>query len=758
MTKKEKIIKGYKVQGLVGKGGMAAIYLAKNIATGEDVALKVLLSHIASDRDYVLRFLHEVRANKKLEHENIVRIIDCDEVNGRYFMAMEYIDGYTMQDLLKKVPIIPVQCTLFIVKSILKGLAYSHSKKIVHRDMKPSNILLSKSGDVKISDFGISKITDFTKLTQTGSVLGTPAYMSPEQAKGQQISYSSDIFSVGIMLYEALMGENPFYSDNPTTAILNILQKEPEPALDLNPSVSPAIEQLIERMIDKDPQKRFSHAEDVISFIEAIEMNENISIDQQTFKDFINDPAAMTEVLYEREVDAILSHAESLIIQGEPFFDQAIWDYYRVLFMQPHNEKAKMEIADLCKKKGYNIETVKTQKILQLEEALANNPESTPLLMQLAKLHRLEGNFFEVIRYYRKMKKIKVTDGYMKGQVDSLIQDKTLTRRIISTMAMDESAQTLVDKSIKTQSVYSLETAPKLDVLTVQPAKPQKKLPLGVFMVAGTVVAALFFFWFLLSSVEKTKESIKEKQGGMVDREKITELMQNSEMNVPSEVKSIFNQAENSLMNSDLKKAEMLFKELEKRKIQSIHDQVLFRLIIIQKQSGQFEPALDYVQRLLARNPHPALVLFAKLERAQIYGLQNRSYDREMEYDDIVPQLSQIPEIALRVQILVEYGSILKESGKYDKALRTTQTILDDYKGLEFHQVARTLRAEIFQKQGYLEKAKQQYQKVLELSSPDMEAYKSAKEQIGILDKEILERGDTPSDDLLTEERLLYSD
>ncbi|MFC1849610.1 protein kinase [candidate division CSSED10-310 bacterium] len=746
---KEKIVKGYRIKRMIGKGGMAAIYLAEHIASKEEVALKVLLSHIASDRDYVLRFLHEVRANKKLHHKNIVKIIDCDEVKGHYFMAMEYMDGFTLQQLLKKVPILPVPCALYILREILEGLLFSHSKNIIHRDMKPSNILISKSGLVKISDFGISKITEFTKLTQTGSVLGTPAYMSPEQAKGHLVDFRSDIFSAGVMFYETILGENPFASDNPTSAILNILQKTPQPAFELNPTLSTSLEIILENMMEKDQEQRYGAVEAILEDLNQLERDEGAFIDQKTFQAFIQNPDQVSQTINQKEADRILAEASKIVIQGETTENQAIWEYYKVLYLDPDNVEAQRQLTQLCTKQGYNVKPDRSNKIIQLEKTLAENPGNVAVLMQLAKLHRLAGNFFEVIYYYKRLKKLKPNDGYIQVQIESLIGDKTLARQVTVGQWDAKTAsqyggeqKTQYTRGQKTQYTSGQKTIPRYEVTTVAPKKmASKKAPIFIFW-AVIIGVALLVFWGIFSMVKSIKpvgiSTQRELKPFIITLDQIESRLEKSDFkSLGSESKALYELAEKSFENKDYQKARELYTSLVKKSQEKLKNHILFRLALIEKNLDNYEEALTHIDTLMDSYPEPRLEVFAQKERAQIYSIQGQNLDAEVEYDDILMKLDNVPQIEYRVQCILDYANFLRALRKYQKALQTVTIIIDDYSGSEFHFAARKVRATIFLELNEKKEAFWEYQQILENLSPENAEYQDIKSMVAKLKKQV---------------------
>ena len=206
----DRTIKDYEIKELIATGGMAAIYRAVDVRTGNTVAIKILHGHLAQDKDFITRFEREAQAAANLKHENIIDIFGYGEAAGVYYIAMEYIEGKSLKELINSVKFTPHDIALAIVYEICQGIEHAHQKGVVHRDLKPANILVNKEGKVKITDFGLAQAQDLTSITVTGAIVGTPAYMSPEQAAGRKIDTRSDIFSLGVVVYEMVTGAKPF--------------------------------------------------------------------------------------------------------------------------------------------------------------------------------------------------------------------------------------------------------------------------------------------------------------------------------------------------------------------------------------------------------------------------------------------------------------------------------------------------------------------------------------------------------------------
>ena len=278
ITKGQKINDRYEIIRAIGEGGMANVYLGYDTILDRNVAIKILRGDLSNDDKFVRRFQREALSASSLAHPNIVEMYDVGEDNGLYYIIMEYIDGKTLKQLLKKRGSLTLSEAIDIMLQLTDGMAHAHSSYIIHRDLKPQNVMIKDDGQIKITDFGIAMALNSTQLTQTNSVMGSVHYLPPEQASGKGCTTKSDIYSMGIIFYELLSGSLPFKGDNAVEIALKHM-RDPLPSLrDENPSIPQSIENIIRKATAKNPKNRYDDAKsmhvDLLTALDDERMNE----------------------------------------------------------------------------------------------------------------------------------------------------------------------------------------------------------------------------------------------------------------------------------------------------------------------------------------------------------------------------------------------------------------------------------------------------------------------------------------------------
>ena len=265
----ETVVDGrYRVLHRLGSGGMAEVYCAQDLQLGRKVALKILYRRFAEDGEFVERFRREASSAAGLQHQHVVAVYDRGEYDGTYYIAMEYLEGRSLKTIVQQEAPLDPDRAIDLTIQVLRAARFAHRRGIIHRDLKPHNVIVDADGRAKVTDFGIAR-AGASDMTQTGSIMGTAQYLSPEQAQGHAVSAASDIYSIGIMLYELLTGRVPFEGESAVTIALKQVNERATPPSAYNAAVSPELEEAVMRALEKDPAHRYPDAEAFIAALQA---------------------------------------------------------------------------------------------------------------------------------------------------------------------------------------------------------------------------------------------------------------------------------------------------------------------------------------------------------------------------------------------------------------------------------------------------------------------------------------------------------
>ncbi|HUL43700.1 MAG TPA: protein kinase [Bacteroidota bacterium] len=397
-----KTISHYTVLEKLGEGGMGVVYKAEDTKLKRMVSLKFLPAHLAASEQEKTRFMQEAQAAAALNHPNICSIIDILEHNGQMFIVMEFIDGENIKNVCGK---LPEQTAIACGIQIGRALTHAHRRGIVHRDLKTDNIMLTPEGEIKIMDFGLAKIEGRERFTKVGTVLGTAAYMSPEQTRGEETDHRTDLFSFGVVLFELFSGRLPFRGDHAVAISYSIVNEAPASLRSLVPHLSPVLEDIVQRCLEKDPTKRFQSAEEIVSQLRNIERGSRepsavgprhteIALRQVTFAETVEEYPAWSpdsrRLVFSREMNGfkklfvkdLTGGTETQLTSGFGDDIQSVWspDARRILFVRSRRTDGKMEPRDLYSSYddgdvwGIDLEAGKETKLIEN----AFNPAYSP--------------------------------------------------------------------------------------------------------------------------------------------------------------------------------------------------------------------------------------------------------------------------------------------------------------------------------------------------------------------------------------------
>jgi len=291
------IAERYELIDLLGQGGMADVYLARDTILNRTIAIKILRTSLAKDPVYIARFQREASAAAALSHKNIVEIYDVGEDNDQYYIVMEYVPGTTLKDLILRRGALHVMEAIDIMKQVLSGTARAHQMGIIHRDLKPQNILVTDSGVAKIADFGIASIQSLSQFTQTDVIMGSLHYLAPELARGEKATAQSDIYALGIVFYELLRGEVPFNGESPVNIALKHMQEDLPSLLEFNPTIPQSVENIIIKATAKNLNDRYKNAIDMLNDLQTCLSR----VDEEKLV-FVHDEADPTIVVNPRKI------------------------------------------------------------------------------------------------------------------------------------------------------------------------------------------------------------------------------------------------------------------------------------------------------------------------------------------------------------------------------------------------------------------------------------------------------------------------
>ncbi len=312
-----KLNERYQLLTCIGSGGMAVVYKGVDVLLERQVAVKILRRRFASDPEFLERFQREARAAANLDHPNIVTVFDVGMDDDRHYIVMEFVDGQDLKSLIRQKGPLSVAEALDIATQIAAGVGHAHKADLIHRDIKPQNVLVTRKGCAKVADFGIARALSESGLTDSDTVWGSPLYFAPEQAAGDPPTPASDVYSIGVVMYEMLSGSPPFRADNPTALAMKHLREEPPPLTSRNPQVPPRLEWIVRKVLSKEPSARYRTAEQLAHVLEEYQSHG----EQPTGWQPAVTPASVGMPTKEEDKP---SERQSVAIQSESFSSEAL--------------------------------------------------------------------------------------------------------------------------------------------------------------------------------------------------------------------------------------------------------------------------------------------------------------------------------------------------------------------------------------------------------------------------------------------------
>ena len=373
MTVNKKDFGAFELHERIGSGGMASVYLGVQKSLDRKVVLKILFPHLAEDAQLVERFEREARAAALLKHENIVQVIDCGRQDDVPYIAMEFVEGMDLEKWLASWGVPPLEIGLLMLREIFAGLEHAHLHRIVHRDIKPANVMFTADGNLKIMDFGLARRDSDSKgLTVVGSVLGTPAYMSPEQATGAEVDERGDVFSAGVMAYQLLSGVRPFEGASYSVILNSILTAEPKPLNEVNPLVPAGAAAMVRKMIQKEPADRFQTSAELRTELENVVEAMGLQRHREMLRQYARDPKTIGDILRDKRLTRHFEEGVRLEGEGPGMSEAAQLEFRRVLYLDPNHRAALDHLKKLDR------ETAK------LESASVKGASASPAVSQAA--------------------------------------------------------------------------------------------------------------------------------------------------------------------------------------------------------------------------------------------------------------------------------------------------------------------------------------------------------------------------------------
>ncbi|MBN1354813.1 protein kinase [bacterium] len=735
------VLSGYMPARPIGQGGMASIYLYENRVTGETLAVKSLHPHTVGEKDSVTRFFHEVQASLRLDHKNIVKVLGYGDWHSKPTMVMEYVDGGDLKDLLGKIGALPSEIGIFIAYQIMKGLDYSHRLGIIHRDIKPSNILIDRSGTVKITDFGISRVSDLTRLTQSGDVLGTPAYMSPEQAEGGNLDERSDLFSTGVVLYEMLTNFNPFVAENPSITLLNIIRCSPKPLFDINPTIPYQLETIIDRLIIRNPDDRLQNAAETASALKNI-LDELVpdGFSQETFQEFLTDPEGYTAQRRVKNSLQFLERGKTLLHQDHNNPEAAIVEFYKSLFLDPGQIEARQYITSITEKFGFASDRKSSEKVLELETSLQKDPANVAVLLQLVKRCRADGDILKAVSFSKRLARLRPKDPYILGQINTLLPRDQATQ-IMNWQSERARPLTSRETTRIDESVRERRPAIKPGEKPVSTVRATKGIDPFILTISAVIITITIIALFVARQFRTASETVDREMPMLIDTIRGNlqddQLAQKPPMDelFTGRAREIIHKAQDEFKSGNIQNAiDEYLVFLSEFPDHDQADSVRMQLARLHQGQGKSDLAEAMLDDQITKGRNDTLIAYARLRKIQLLNDLGKKEEARWECIHLEPDYQKITSPKDQISFLMIYANLCEHIGDVDHAISLYEKIITGYTDRTGILEARLLKADDLFRQGNMLEAQRELWIVRDQSRPESVIHRTALEKLSQLE------------------------